>query len=164
MRSVFDAPRQWSFRKSLKVEQTRVAPPDRVPLLYLQLLRHRRMPLRIDRTIELRPRGARRSHPIDAALIVQRHLIPQRPPRFHLVIPRDVMKPEQKLLRTTLDVRELFAHRQMILAHRVAAGLRAIEADAERVRFVIVNRVPVLAFLRVPPRRWSIVMPPPKPI
>src|ERR1051326_1663462 len=162
MRRVFDATRQRPFRKRLKVKQTRVAPPDRIALLNLEFLCNRRVPLRIDHTAQRSPRSASRSNPLNTALIVQRHLIPKRPARFHLVIPRYVMKPEQKLFRTTLDVRELFAHGQMILAHRVAASLRAIETNTERIRLVIANGVPVVAFLGVPPGRWSIVMPAPE--
>src|SRR6185369_11746660 len=71
-------------------------------------------------------------------------------------------KPEQKVFRTLLKIRELLSHRQMILTHCVAAGLRPIESNPERIRLVIVNRVPIVTLFLVPPGRWSIMMSAPK--
>src|SRR6185369_817552 len=72
------------------------------------------------------------------------------------------MKPEQKLLRTLLKIRELLSHRQMILAHCAATSLRPIESNPERIRLVIVNRVPIVTLFLVPPGRWAIMMSTPK--
>src|SRR5689334_12423358 len=68
------------------------------------------------------------------------------------------MKPEQKFLGTPIYSSELPRDLGTILTDRVAASLRPIKSNPERISLVIINRVPILAFLRVPPRRWSIVM------
>ena len=74
------------------------------------------------------------------------------------MIPRHVVKPKQKLFRTLPDIRELPAHGQMILADCVATRLRPIKSDPGVVRLVIVNRIPIVTFLLVPPGRWSVMM------
>src|SRR5262245_15567851 len=92
--------RQRSLGEGLKIEQACVAPMDRVALLNLQLLRHFGMTFRVKCACQRVPLLARGPRPIHAALIAQRRLIPQDPSRAHAMIPRDVMEPDQKLLRT----------------------------------------------------------------
>src|SRR5215470_8233812 len=72
------------------------------------------------------------------------------------------MKPEQILFRALIYSSELPRDFRTILAHGVAPSLRPVESNPKRIRLVIVNRVPIVTFLRVPPRRWSIMMSAPK--
>ncbi len=69
-----------------------------------------------------------------------------------------MMEPKQKLLRTGVQVRKPIADRRMVLAQSVTPGSRAIKSDSAIVGAVEVNRIPVGARLRVPPRRWAIMM------
>src|SRR6185436_15730692 len=68
------------------------------------------------------------------------------------------MKPKQKLLGTTLQIRKLLPHPLLILTHCVAAAAGPIKSDPKCTSFVIVDRVPIVAFFLVPPRRWSVMM------
>src|SRR5436309_3152564 len=77
------------------------------------------------------------------------------------MVPRDMMKPKQKFFRTGLQIRELLTHRRMILSDRVATGFCPVEAQPECVSLVIIDRVPILARLGVPPGRWTIMVPTP---
>src|SRR4030095_5983240 len=64
--------RKWPPGEGLKVEQACVSPPDRVALLNLKLLCNFRKSLWINCARERLPMLARRTHPVNATLIVQR--------------------------------------------------------------------------------------------
>src|SRR5262249_31250075 len=152
---------QRALGESLKIEQARIAPMNRVALLNLQLLRDFGVTYRINRSGQRIPLLARGSRPIYAALIMQRQFIPQDPSRTHAMIPRDVMEPGQKLLRARAQVGEEVTRRRVILAYGIAPGLRAVEAKAAFVGAVIIGRVPIGAPLFLPPRRGAVMMPAP---
>src|SRR6188474_3410509 len=120
------------------------------------------MYLWIDLGTQRGPCGPRGSDPVDTALVFQRKFVPKCAAGLHLVIPWDVVKPEQKLFGTSLNISELLLDGQMILAHRVATCLRPIKPDAKRIRLVIVDWVPIVALFRIPPRRRPVVMSSPK--
>src|SRR5438445_11138789 len=73
-----------------------------------------------------------------------------------------MMKPQQKLFGTRIQNREVFAHWLMILTYGTAPGLRAIESYSFGIGAVKVNRIPIIARLRVPPRRRTIMVTAPK--
>src|SRR5215467_5949758 len=91
---LLNALRQRALGEGLKICQTGVAPMYRVTLLNLQLLRHFGVTFRVNRAGQRVPLLARGPRPIHAALIMQRQFIPQDSSRTHVMIPRDVMKPE----------------------------------------------------------------------
>src|SRR5438105_3482743 len=80
---------------------------------------------------------------------------------MHAVIPRHMMKPEQKLFGASGEVREAVAHFTVILAHGVAACFRAVKSEAAIIGAMVVNRILVLALLAVPPRSRAVMMPAP---
>src|SRR5262245_4086700 len=134
---------------------------NRVALLNLQLLRHFGVTFLVNGSGLRVPLLARGSHPIHAALIMQSQFIPQDSSRTHAMIPRDVMEPDQKLLRASGQVGEAVAHGWMILAHGIAACFGSVKPQAALVGAVIISRIPIVAFFLVPPRRGAIMMPAP---
>src|SRR5262249_46596331 len=77
---------------------------------------------------------------------------------MHSVVPRNVMKPKQQVLRTARDIGKSIAHRRIVLAHGIASVLCAIKTDALLVRPVVVSGIPVGARLSIPPRRRAVVV------
>src|SRR5215472_14573596 len=88
--------------------------------------------------------------------------IPKSPSRSQAMVPGNVVKPQQKFFRTQRETLKTLPHRIMILRHRVAARSRAIETNSVGVRAMKINRVPVFALFRIPPRRGPVMMGPPK--
>src|SRR5437899_7416651 len=115
MRRFLNARRQWSLGKRLEIKQTRVAPNNSIALLDGQLLRDCFMPLGIDLALQTVPLNASRAHPIDTALVMHGHLVPQSSPGSHSMVPRHMMKPQQVPFLARVHVRELIADRMMIL-------------------------------------------------
>src|SRR5260370_1802203 len=93
---------------------------------------------------------------------MQSYLVPQHSAGTHSTIPRHMMKPQQKVLRTSIQVRKLIADRLMILANRIAAGRGAVESDSFGISTMVINRIPIIARLRIPPRSLTVVMAAPK--
>ena len=59
---------------------------------------------------------------------------------------------------TLMDLRELLPSAPRVLTHRVATGLGPVKSDPKRIRFVVIDRVPVVTLLLVPPRCWSVMV------
>src|SRR5713101_1034230 len=86
------------------------------------------------------------------------YLVPQRSAGTHSMIPSHMMKPQQKVLRTSIQVRKLIADRLMILTNGIAAGRGAVESDSFGVSTVVINRIPIIARLGIPPRSRTIMV------
>src|SRR5262245_2462377 len=116
------------------------------------------MTLRINRARQTVPILARLSHPIDASLVVQGELVPQRPAGLHSIIPRHVMKPQQVLFRAGLQITKTIAHNRLILTYRVASCGCPVKTDTTIIGTVVVNGVPIVSWFGVPPRSRTIMM------
>src|SRR5437660_5396580 len=112
----------------------------------------------IDGAFERIPVLPGRSHPVHAALIMEGHLIPKGPSRSQAMVPGNMMKPEQEFFRTGGELLETVAHRIVVLRDGVAPRSRAIETNSVSVGAMKIDRVPVFALFRVPPRRRPIMM------
>ena len=68
------------------------------------------------------------------------------------------MKPQQVLFGTRVSVSEELTDSHMILADSVTTSLCAVKAYAAVVSAMEIDRIPILAWLRVPPWGWTVVM------
>ena len=81
---------------------------------------------------------------------MQAELIPRGPAGRELVVPRHVVEPEEKVLRTSSKVVELRGEGLVVLVDIVSALTRAVEADAVGAGIVVEGRGPVPADAGLP--------------
>src|SRR5688572_14110412 len=149
---------QRPLRKGLEIGDASVAPPLRLLLLDREEGAHLREPLRVDEFLETRPGAAHLTYYLDAVRVPIDQLVPEDAPRRGLVVPGQVVKPQQELFRSFPDVRELRGHFRAVLRDGIAALRPAIEADAIGVGAMVVSRIPVGAIQVVHPRPRAVVM------
>ena len=104
------AVREGSAREGLKVEQAGVSPPSRLFFLHPKQRSDVRVAARIDQSLQRFPCSLHRPHRLHARGIPVTQFIPQSSPRAHDVVPGDVMKPQQELFGTRLDLLQALAH------------------------------------------------------
>src|SRR5688572_32345472 len=130
---------EWPLREGLEVEHAGVAPPARLVLLDGEKRARLLESLRIDERRQPLPRFSHPADGLDPSTVPGRQLVPQRTTRRHLVIPRNVMEPQEVLLRYAGEAVEAVADRRRVLADRVAARRRAIEPDAHGVGAMVID-------------------------
>src|SRR5205814_1003827 len=90
------------------------------------------------------------AHGVDPRLVVPQQLLPQRAARAQAVSPADVVEPEQDSVGHRVTAREAVAHRKRVLAHRVAAAGRAVEAEAGQSRSLPTLATPAMPRISFP--------------
>src|SRR5688500_13864316 len=129
----------WPLREGLEVEHAGVAPPARLVLLDGEKRARLLESLRIDERRQALPCLSHPADRLDPPAVPRRQLVPQRTPRRHLVIPGNMMEPEEVLLRDAGEAVEAVAYRWRVLAHRIAPHRRAIEPDARGVGAMVID-------------------------
>src|ERR1043165_3462299 len=126
--------RNWPLRVGLEVSDARVAPPPRLLLLDAQERCDLLAPLRIHRRSDFIPGLAHLPHDIYAVRVAIQQLVPQGAARMQPIAPRNVMEPQQVILRDAPQVAEFCSDGCGVLRDGVAATRTAIETDALSVR------------------------------
>src|SRR5690242_2027052 len=96
VRRRLDASRQRQMREGLKVLQYRIAPPPGLAFLNRQKVFRLGETLLVDAPPNAVPFPLHPAHRVDASLIVQRELVPERAPGAQPFCPANVMKPKQR--------------------------------------------------------------------
>src|SRR5689334_21756066 len=96
MRRRFDPRRQRQLSERREILERRVSPPPRLSLLNTEERVHFGKARRVDRLADALPLATYRAHGIDARLVVQPDLVPQRATGSQRLAPADVMKPEEQ--------------------------------------------------------------------
>src|SRR6266487_5812670 len=122
---------QREMREGLPVQHRRVAPPARLGLLDAEEALHAAESIRVHSGLEPVPGALHPAHGVDARLVMLEQIFPQRTPRAQVFTPADVVEPQKEVVGHRVAAREPGPHRGRILAHRVAARGRAVEAEAD---------------------------------
>ena len=104
---------------------------------------HRGVPLVVDRALQRRPVLLHLRGLLGALVVVRDEALPQRLARRQPVVPRQMVEPEQQVLRRGLRIVPPVGERLGVLVDGAAAAARAVEADALLVGPVVVGRRPV---------------------
>ncbi len=142
--------------ESLEIPNASIPPPLGIVFLYVKLPSDLREYGRADIFLKSFPCLLIRLHRRDAPVVVQAEFIPKSLSAGHRVIPRDMMEPQQELLRACLQRIEHGRQGLVVLVNIVRPGACPVEAHAVRPGLMIVDAGPVRADALLP-RPWTVM-------
>ena len=87
--------------------------------------------------------------------------IPKRSSALHLMLPRHMMEPKQKLFRTSVNRIKLLSQRLRILCYSIASRMATVKTKTFFISLMIIRRQPIWTSTGdCTPRFWSIMMSP----
>ena len=134
----------FSFCKLSEILETGVAPLTGILLLVVQALVNLTPALFVDKVTHLvMPDVMMLFYGDNATVIVVLQRLPQGAAILHLIVPRHMVEPQQKILRTGRQVVVLASQVSTVLSYSIGTLAAAIEAYALLVSLVVVDGTPL---------------------
>lgn len=145
--------------EGLEIEQTGITPPLGITSLDAELALHLAEALGIDIGLHGVPDDEEMTYLAESVVVLVAQLIPEGASALHAVVPGNVVKPREQVLRTGVDVVVEPAECIRILLDVGRAFEGAVKAQSDAVSLMVVGRSPVDSHApRTVPRLRAIMM------